>query len=263
MTQRPIILTGVALLLIYFSPYLTVTDPMQTNTTQALQPPTHEHLLGTDLFGRDIFSRFLHGGQRTVTITLAATLVATGIGLCAGLAAGSTIQWLNSLIIISLNALLAFPGILLALITLTLLGRGPIPLAIGIGITQIAPFARVTRSAVLSTRTLPYIEAARAMGASKWQIVRWHILPSIRPTTAAYIGVTFTYCLINSAALSFLGLGGEPGIPDWGSMLAEGRYVFRAAPWLWVFPGIAISLLALAINTLADHLTQTHRITSK
>ncbi|NWG15137.1 MAG: ABC transporter permease [Chloroflexi bacterium] len=234
--------------LLVFAPHIAPYDPMQTAPTKALQPPDRTHPFGTDMFGRDVFSRLLYGGQRTLAIIVLATAVTVLPGLCLGVAAsgGPLQQPAVSLI----NALLAFPSLLLALVILTLLGAGALPLALAAGLSLVGAYARIVRSAVIAVRPALYVEAALVMGASPRHILLRHILPNIQPTIAAYTGVIFSYNLLNSVALSFLGLGGAPGVPDWGIMLAEGRAVLRAAPWISLAPGTAITLVVLAVNYL-------------
>jgi peptide/nickel transport system permease protein len=228
-----------------FAPY----DPMQTDPPDQFQPPNAQHPLGTDLLGRDVLSRAFYGGQHTLVIAALATGIAVVPGVLLGL-------WRSRLLGVLINAVLAFPSLLLALVMMTLLGQGAFALALAIGITQIAPCARVTRAAVISVSTQRYIEAANSLGAARWRVMFRHILPNILPTLLAYTGVIFAYSILNSAALSFLGLGGEPGIPDWGVMLYEGRQAFRAAPWIAAAPGLGITLTVMLINRAADRITR-------
>ncbi len=229
------------LLLILIAPLFAPFDPMTTDPAGSLTSPDSAHLLGTDRLGRDVWSRLLYGGQRTVLIAALATTIAVGFGMLLGMTGWGGFDLL-------MNALLAFPTLLLALVVITLLGTGAVSLALATGIALIAPFARVTRGAVRATRDLPFVESARALGASDWRIFTRHIAPNIAPTLLAFAGVTFAYSVLNSAALSFLGLGGDLGTPDWGAMLAEGRVAFRTAPWISVAPGLAITLLVWVVN---------------
>lgn len=231
-----------------FAPY----DPMRTDTVNTLQPPNTAHWLGTDSLGRDVFSRVLYGGQRTLLIAAMATAIAVLPGVLLGLL--SAFRWLDRPISIFINAVLAFPGLLLALVIMTLLGQGVLPLALATGLAQVAPVARITRSAVLGVLGLGYVEAARSLGAGQRRVLTMHVFPNILPIMVAYTGVVFAYAILNSAALSFLGLGGEPGVPDWGVLLYEGRQAFRLAPWIAVAPGIAITLTVILVNRSAARL---------
>jgi peptide/nickel transport system permease protein len=240
-------------LLVLFAPVFVSTDPMRTSSAQ-LRPPSGDYVLGTDLLGRDVLSRALYGGRRTLLIAALATVLAVVPGTALGLVAGTLGGRLDALIDTLLNALLAFPGLVLALVVLTLLGVGILPLAAATGMAQVAAYARVTRSAVIAVRSTGYVEAAHALGATRLHIMSNHILPNIAMTLLAYTGVVFSYCILNGAALTFLGLGGEPGTPDWGVMLAEGRTAFRVAPWIGLVPGLAITATVWAVNRLADQL---------
>jgi peptide/nickel transport system permease protein len=249
-----LLLLAVMILVVTLAPTLAPYDPMLTDSGALLQPPGREHLLGTDLLGRDVLSRVLYGGQRTLLAAVLATVTAVCPGLLIGLLTGINPGWIDKIITALLNAVLAFPGLVLALVVLTLVGVGIVPLALAVGGTQIAPYARVTRSAVMAVRSMEYVLAAEALGATRRQIVSRHILPNIQPTLIAFSLVVFSYSILNGAALSFLGLGGEPGVPDWGVMLAEGRAAFRAAPWIGFAPGVAITATVLILSNLADWL---------
>ncbi len=248
------ILIVLLILIVIVAPLLAPTDPMRTDSVHQLQPPSAEHLLGTDLLGRDVFSRALYGGQHTILVALLATTVAFISGVVLGLLCA--VNRLDRWSAIFINAALAFPGLLLALLIMTLLGQGALPLALATGITQIAPCARVTRAAIVGVRSSGYVEAARGLGVTRLRLITVHILPNILTTILAYVGVIFAYAILNSAALSFLGLGGEPGIPDWGTMLYEGRQAFRSAPWIAAAPGLAITLTVMVVNRAADQLAR-------
>lgn len=249
--RLPLITLITVVVITTLAPVLTGADPMHTDTGIALQAPSLQHWLGTDAFGRDVWSRTLYGGRHTLLLAGLATLAAAVPGTLLGLSFG----WRRTRTADAfLNAWLAFPGLLMGFVLLTLLGQGVAPLILATSIAQIAPFAVVTRAAVLVVQPQEYITAAQAAGANSRHILRYHVLPNIRPTLLVYMGVVFGYCILNSAALSFLGLGGEPGIPDWGVMLAEGREALRAAPWIAFAPGIAITLTVMAVNRLADAL---------
>ncbi|MBZ0297522.1 MAG: ABC transporter permease [Anaerolineae bacterium] len=254
--MRVSLLILVTLLLVVTVGPTFVTDPMQTNTDIQFQPPNPEHILGTDLLGRDVLSRTLYGGRLTILIAVGATLFALLPGTMLGLLAGTSHSWIDQAIVTILNAFLAVPGLVVALIVLTLAGRGIFSLTLAVGLSQIAPCAFVVRAALLEVRNRLYVEAARGMGASPRFILGNHILPSIQPTLLAYTSVIFSFCVLNGAALNFLGLGGDPGVPEWGIMLAEGRSAFRSAPWIAFAPGLAITILVWTVNSLADHLTR-------
>lgn len=240
--------------LVFLIPVAYPSDPMLTAAGSQLAPPSSQHLLGTDLLGRDVLSRVLYGGQRTLLIAFASTLLAAVPALSLGMLAASEHEWLKRSLMIVLSAALSLPSLLFALVIITLLKSGALQLVIATALPQIAPFALIVRTAVISLRSESYIEAAHALGAPKAQILYRHIFPNLQPIVLTYMGITFVYSLLNSAALSFLGLGGEPGIPDWGVMLAEGRAAFRVAPWIAFAPGTAITLTVISMNAVIDRL---------
>jgi peptide/nickel transport system permease protein len=238
------------------APILAPFDPMSTTAGEAMQSPGSQNLLGTDLLGRDVLSRVLYGGQRTLQIAALATVIAIVPGLAAGLIAGTLGSHVDRGIMVIVNSLLAIPPLVIALVTLTLLGQGSGQLAIAAGIAQIAAFAQVTRSATKAARSAEYVQASHALGATRWHIMIHHVLLNIRPALYSYAGVVFAYSILNSAALSFLGLGGDPGVPDWGTILADGRLAFQIAPWVAIAPGVMILITVMSMNSLADHLSE-------
>lgn len=249
-------IVALALLVIWLAPALSPYDPLTTDTPAQLQPPSAAHWLGTDSLGRDVLSRLLYGGRQTLVMAFGATLIALIPGVLMGVLGGLWDGWVDALLVWLANALLALPGLIVALIVLTLLGRGIVPLVVAVAISQIAPVAFMVRAAVRSVRHRDYVAVAVSLGATRFGLLIRHIWPNIWGNVLAYAAVTFAYCVLNGAALSFLGLGGEPSLPEWGTMLAEGRQVFRVAPWVGVGPGLAISLTVWGMNRLADTLTQ-------
>jgi peptide/nickel transport system permease protein len=256
MSGRGALLVTAVVVVVLVAPLLAPQDPMQMDTLAGLQPPSEAHLLGTDRFGRDMLSRLLYGAQRTLSIATLATGIAIVPGLLLGLAAGMGRASIDGAIMALINALLAFPGFLLALVVVTLVGAGTFSIALATGIALLAQYARVVRAAVYTVRGQEYVEAARALGAPSLRVMLGHILPNVMPTLLAYAGVMFSYSLLNSAALSFLGLGGDLGAPDWGAMLFEGRMTFQSAPWVSFAPGLALTLVVLAVNSAADRLSR-------
>lgn len=239
------------------APWLAPHDPYFADTTAQLQAPSNTHWFGTDLLGRDVFSRVLWGGRRTLSIALLTVLISLGPGLTIGLVAGYAGRWIDWALMTLMDALLAFPALLLALALLALFGSGPEPVAAAVGVAGIPAYARVTRAAVLGTRNLPFIETARGLGARPTGILWRHVLPNITPPLLAFAGVTLSWAILNSAALMFLGYGGDISAADWGVMLADSRATFRTAPWAALAPGLALSTTVLAINLLARGLNGT------
>ncbi|MBZ0301624.1 MAG: ABC transporter permease [Anaerolineae bacterium] len=241
---------------VILGPLLASADPLQTDPPSQLQPPSLEHVLGTDLLGRDVFSRVVHSGRHTLAVAGFATGVAAGFGLPLGILAG---LWRRDFDLVLIQALLAIPSLVVALVVLTLMGRGVVPVMMALGLAQIAPFAYTIRSSIRALETEGYVDAALSLGATRFYILIHHILPGAFPTSLAYLGVVFSYAILNGAALSFLGLGNEPGTPDWGVILAEGRSAFRSAPWIGFAPGLAITVTVWAVNRLSDQIVGRNR----
>lgn len=252
--RLPLFILGIIFAASIFTPILSTSDPLKTHPSLQFQAPDSTYILGTDSLGRDVWSRLLYGGQRTLLTSALALVIAFVPGVTLGLIAGGGQHWIDLLIVALINGLLAIPGLIVALVILTLLGRGLLSLPIAVGLSQIAPCAAVTRATVQTIRSSLYIEAGYGLGATRRHILLRYILPNILPTLLAYAAVIFSYVTLNGAALNFLGLGGEPGTPDWGVMLAEGRSAFRLAPWISITPGLAITLTIWSVNALADQM---------
>ena len=233
---------------LFLLPAIAPSDPMRTDATAVLQPPSSAHFWGTDYLGRDVFSRTLHGGSRTAGIAVMAFLLAVIPGLALGVLAGWSSSTAEALILAILNGLLGLPSLLMALVLLTVFGQGSLQIAMATGIAQIAAYALFTRVLVKNVLQTPSVEASRSMGATWSHLLRYHVLPGIFNPAMSYSSAVFAYVLLNSAALNFLGLGGEPGVADWGVMLADGRQSFRQAPWVALPPGIAISALIYLVR---------------
>jgi peptide/nickel transport system permease protein len=229
-------------------------DPTAFSTGQRFQPPSHAHLLGTDQFGRDIFSRILAGGHLTLTIGLAAVAIALvfggGIGAIAGFRGGK----IDLAVVALMDMLLAFPAVLLALGIVAVLGASATNVIIAVGIANIPTFARVARASVLTVMVLPHVRAAVALGCRDVRIFVRHVLPNIAgPMTVLTMMSTATAILVGST-LSFLGLGAAPPTPEWGVMLSDSRAYAQLGWWLTIMPGVAIAVVVLALNLLGDAL---------
>ena len=241
------------------APHLAPSGPMEANPARALVPPGPDWRLGTDLLGRDVWARILWGGRRTLGMGMLALGLAVGLGLPTGLIAGTFGGWVDAVLMRLVDALLAFPSILLAMAVVALLGPGLGPVAVAVGVAAAPAYARVARSAALDVRAQPYVEAARAIGGTRWHIMVWHILPNAAAPLVAFAAAQLGWVLLNAAALNFLGLGAPPGTPEWGAMLAEGRGYLRDAPWVSTFPGLALTLTVLAANLVGDGLQEVLR----
>lgn len=228
-------------------------DPMTTNAANQFSGISAEHLLGTDLLGRDVLSRFLHGGPRSILAALGATAIAVLCGSILGALAVSR-GLVSHLASVSIRGLLAIPSLLIALVMMTVLGPGIVPTLIGVGISQLAAVAQIVQILIQKGIATEYVVASRSMGADIRWLLWQHVRRGILPGLASYAAVTFGVCLLNTAGLSFLGLMGEPGIPDWGSLLYEGRQAVRFAPWIAIAPGAAITVLIWLANKAADEI---------
>jgi len=205
--------------------------------------------------GRDVLSRLLWGGRRTLFVAVVATALALVSGAVVGIFAGTKDKIVGSIMQLVINSLLALPPLIVALVLLTLLEHGMWQMVVALTIGQVAGVAQVTRVATLQTYTQEYLLSAQALGAHWSRIVVRHVLPNLYDTIIAYATVTFAYTILNAAALTFLGVGNEPGEPDWGVMLAEGRRIFSSAPWVSLSAGIAITMTIMAINNLSHRTT--------
>ncbi len=236
------------------APYLAPAGPLAADPSRALLPPGAGNWLGTDFLGRDVLARLLWGGRWTLRMGAEALILAVGGGLPLGLAAGGTGGLRDAVLMRLVDAWLAFPGLLLAMAVVAILGPGLSSVAVAVGLAAAAPYARVARATAREIRVQPYIDAARAVGASSWRILLRHILPNAAPALVAFAVTQLGWVLLNGAALNFLGLGVPPGTPEWGAMLAGGRASLRDAPWAAVAPGAALTLTILAANILGDRI---------
>ncbi|MHB8731460.1 MAG: ABC transporter permease [bacterium] len=219
-----------------------------------LTPPGAAHLFGTDEQGRDVLSRTIYGGRVSLRIGFIAVSIAMVSGVALGLIAGYYESWTGAFIMRWMDVMLAFPSILLALAIVAVLGSGTTPLMVAVGIASIPQFTRVAQASVLSTKEADYVQAARVIGCSAPQILVRHILPNIVAPIMVLATTGVAAAIITGAALSFLGLGAQPPTPEWGSMLSNGRIYMEKAPWMMVFPGLAIMVTVMSINLFGDGL---------
>jgi len=229
-------------------------DPVEMDFGARLSPPSAAHLLGTDEFGRDIFSRILHGAAVSVRVALIAVSISTLAGVLLGALAGFLGGWTDEVIMRLMDLLFAFPAVLLAITIMAILGRGVGNAMIAIAIVYIPIFARVARGAVLSVRQREFVTAAGALGRNRLQVLLKHILPNSLGPIIAQVSVSLAFAILAEAALSFFGLGTQPPDPSWGRMLAEGRSFMKQAWWIGVFPGLMIMLSVMGFNFLGDGL---------
>lgn len=226
----------------------------KTNLTARLQGPSGEFWFGTDHMGRDIFMRILHGMHITLGVGFAATFLAAIVGVPLGILAGYYGKAIDSVIMRIMDVLLAFPGILLALFIVSILGGSTINVTIAVAISAIPQFARIVRGSTLTTKNLEYIDAIRALGAKDFKIIFQHILPNIMSPIIVNTSIFLASAVLSIAGLSFLGLGVQPPIPEWGAMLNDGRNYMYQAGHITFFPGMMIVIVVLAFNLLGDGL---------
>jgi len=229
-------------------------SPSKPDFKALLQGPSAKHLFGTDDKGRDILSRVIFGARVSLRISLISVGLATIAGMPIGLFAGYLGGWFDAVISRFLDAMFAFPVILMAIAVLTILGVGERGAIIAIGLVAIPEFARVARSAMIAEKENEYVTAARSIGASTARIVFRQILPNTLGPVVVLISLGFAFAILNETALSFLGLGAQPPTASWGADLAAGRRYIRDAPALSIFPGLAICFLVLALNLTGDGL---------
>ncbi|OPF71828.1 peptide ABC transporter permease [Streptomyces antioxidans] len=242
----------VAMLLAAFFPGLfTGRDPLSGVPAERLQPPSLHHLFGTDQLGRDLFSRVVHGSA----LSLKATSLAVAVGLVAGSALGLTAGYVGGLLDDALmriaDVLLAIPSLLLSLALVTALGFGTVKVAVAVGVTSVAGFARIMRAEVLRVREAAYVEAARSSGSRPLSVLLRHVLPNASGPVLVYAAVEFGTVVLAVSALSFLGYGAEPPAPEWGSLVSGGRDYLATAWWLTTLPGLTIAATVLAAGRVS------------
>ena len=236
------------------APLVTPMDPLAQETRTRLQPPDPTHLLGRDTFGRDVFARVLYAGRISLLVGVCSVLLGGVIGSVMGLVAGDAGGKTGNLIMRLVDTLMAFPTLLLGLLVLAVLGPGLFKMILAIGIMLSPAFARVMHGSALSLKKREFVEGARSIGASTPRILRLHILPNVLGEVVV-LGSLWTASAIRiEANLSFIGLGVSPPTPTWGNMIRDGTPHLLNAPWLSVFPGLAILVTVLAFNLLGDGL---------
>ncbi|MFH0809449.1 MAG: nickel transporter permease [Pseudomonadota bacterium] len=230
------------------SPWLAPQNPQKMSLEEELRPPSAQHLLGQDKFGRDIFSRVIHGARVSLLVGTVTVLVSLSLGICLGCTAGYFGGVVDEIFLRVVDIFLAFPGILLALSLMAVLGPSLSNVIIALCLVGWVSYARLARGQVLSLKERDFVVAARAAGASDRRIIFRHILPNVLAPLTVEATFGMGSAIVAEAALSFLGLGVQPPTPSWGSMLNEGRQFLLIAPHLTTFPGLAIMLVVLGFN---------------
>lgn len=254
LARRKLVLLAVLLLLAMLgTSLLSGVDPQKINIVQRLKPPSATHLFGTDDFGRDVFSRVAHGARTSLIIGFLVTLVACGLGAVIGLLAGF-FHRLDAALSRLLDALMAFPDILLAIALMAAFGPSMANVVIALGLAYSPRIGRVVRAGTLALRRAPYIEAATASGASNVRLLVVHVLPNVMPLLLVQGTFVFAFALLTESALSFLGTGVPPDVPTLGNMIASSQLYFRSAAWMMLFPGFFIALAVLSLQIVGDGL---------
>lgn len=243
------VLVGAALLAPWVSPF----DPYKLSIMNRLQAPGAAHWFGTDDFGRDVFSRVIHGGRLSLLVGFLVVLLASVLGIALGLTAGF-FRGADKVVSRLIDAMMAFPDILLAIALVAALGPSLLNVVIALGIVYAPRLARIVRASTLVIRELPFVEAARALGVPTWRIVTVHVLRNLMSPLLVQGTFIFAYAILAEAGLSFLGVGVSPDIPTWGTMINAGQQYMGTADWIMVFPGIAIVLSVLSLQLVGDGL---------
>lgn len=237
-----------------FAPLISPYDPVKSNIRERLTGPSVDHFFGTDDLGRDIFSRIVHGSRISLQVGLVSVSIATAVGMLLGVLAGYFGGWIDTIAMRLMDVMFAFPGVLLAIAIMAVLGPSTTNVMIAVGIVYIPIFARITRGSVLTVRNRDFVEAAYCVGLRPGRIIFRHILPNALDAVIVQVSLATAFAILAEAALSFLGLGTQPPAPSWGSMLSFGRQYMLEAPWWTIFPGLAIFLTVLALHLIGDGL---------
>ena len=248
------VVAGLVVLAAVCAPLVAPADPLAQDVYAKLSPPSNTHLLGADDFGRDVLSRIIYGARISLTVGILSVLLGMSVGTFLGLAAGYFRGWLEMAVMRIADVLMAFPTLVMGLLVMAILGTGLGKLIVAIGVVLAPRFARLAYGAAVSVRETEFVDAAHAIGASPWRILLRHLLANVFGEILV-MGTLWTATAIRiEANLSFIGLGVSPPTPTWGNMIREGVNWIVVAPWLPVFPGLAILVTVLAFNMVGDGL---------
>jgi len=257
--NRPVAVGGLAVIVLFiavaiFAPLIAPYDPIATSWSAIRKAPSLTHWMGTDENGRDVLARVVFGARASLLAGVVSVVIAAGIGVPAGLLAGFAGGWMDAVLSRIVDAMLACPFLILAIALAAFLGPDLTNAMIAIGVSTAPRFMRVARAATLDASSNDYVEAARAIGNPGWRVAVRHVLPNIVPPVMVQGTLAIAAAIIAEASLSFLGLGQQPPAPSWGSMLNSAQRFLSQAPWLAVFPGLAIFLVVLSFNLVGDGL---------
>ena len=256
--QRKTLAIGLAIiaaitLLAVLAPLIAPYSPSKLSIVNRLKPPSSTWFFGTDEFGRDVFSRTIYAGQLSLLVGAAATALAAAVGITLGIIAGF-FRKADGVVSRVIDAMMAFPDILLAIALVAALGPSLATVIIALGVVYAPRLARVVRASTLVIRELPYVEAARALGVPTWRIMTRHVLRNLVSPILVQATFIFAYAMLAEAGLSFLGVGVSPEVPTWGTMIASGRQYVGQADWVTIFPGLAIIFTVLSLQLVGDGL---------
>jgi peptide/nickel transport system permease protein len=256
--RHPTIVVGGALLGLMamsaiFAPWLATVDPQALSPIQRLRWPSAEHWFGTDMLGRDIYSRTIYGGRVSLIVGISVALLSISLGLLVGLVTGFS-RWADAIVMRIMDGLMSIPAVLIAIALMALTRASMENVIFAITVAEVPRVTRLVRGIVLTLRELPFVEAALASGTGFLRILWRHILPNTLPTLLVQATFTAAGAMLVEATLSFLGAGTPPNIPSWGNIMAEGRSLFQVAYYIVLFPGVFLSITVLAINLLGDGL---------
>ncbi len=247
-----IILGAAALAAPWISPY----SPTDQHIEDRFQSPNGSYLLGTDNFGRDLLSRIIFGSRSALLVGIVSVSIAVFIGIIVGLIAGLSKSIIDNILMLIMDSILSFPTVLLAITVVSFMGYGLSQVMIAIGVIYSPVFARIVRAETLAIKTEGYIEASRALGSPIFKIVVIHIIPNLLGRVIVQCAITFALSVVIEASLSFLGLGSQPPAPSWGLMLKDARNYLVQAPWMAIYPGLALALTVFSFNIIGDTLSE-------
>lgn len=257
--KRKVSIVGGVIIILFFltaiiGPFLAPYDPLEQDLANNYQGPSKDHLLGTDNLGRDTLSRLIYGARISLMISVISVSLSLAVGLILGVTAGYYGGRTESVIMRFVDILLAFPGILLAIVIVAVLGNGLVNTMIAVAIFSVPDFSRIIRSSVISLKKMDYIEACRASGASDLRIIISHIIPNSLSPIIVQSTLMLGTAILTASGLSFIGLGVQPPDPEWGAMLSKARELMRSAPMAAIAPGVAITLVVLSFSLVGDGL---------
>lgn len=256
--RKTSVLGGIIIIIFIFiaivGPFLCTQDPLKIDVRNKYENISKEHWLGTDNLGRDTFTRLVYGARITLLVSFTSVMVGTIIGMALGVISGYYGGWIDTLIMRATDILLAFPGLLLAIAIVAILGSGIINTMIAIAFYSIPYIARIVRATVISIRESEYIQACEVIGCSDISIIFFHIIPNSMSQVIVNTTLRLGTAILTSSSLSFLGLGVQPPHPEWGAMLSKAREVMRSTPLAALAPGIAITLVVMSFSLLGDGL---------